>query len=67
MLYQGRAFIVAATVGLNDTHTHTHTAHFVSNVVYLLATLMLLHDDLLPMLAMSLILNAACALNLDMR
>lgn len=55
---------MAAAVVLNDTHTH---AHFVSNVVYLLATLMLLHDDLLPVLAMSSILNAACVLNLDMR
>lgn len=58
---------MAATVRLNDTHMHTHAAHFVSNAVYLLATLMLLHDDLLPMLAMCLILNAESALNLTMR
>lgn len=56
---------MAATVMLNDTHTHT--VLFVSDVVYLPATLMSLPDDLLPRLAMSLILNAACALNLDMQ
>lgn len=40
---------------------------FVSNVVYLLASLMLLHDDLLPTLSVSLILNAASVLKVDMR
>lgn len=49
--------LVTAKVMLNDTSRHTRL--FVSNVVYLPASLILPHDDLLPMLATSPILNAA--------
>lgn len=53
----GENFLVSAT--------RTRTVLRVSNVVYLLAPLVLLHDNLLPMLTMSLTLNAAWVLNLD--
>lgn len=64
MVYKGELF--SGRHSHAKRHARTHTVLFVSDVVYLLATLMLLEDDLLSMLAMSLILNAACALNLDM-
>lgn len=47
---------------LSDTHAHT-----VLIPRNLLATLMLHHDDLLPMPVMAFILNAACVLDLDMQ
>ena len=60
-VYQGELF---SSHMLNNKHTPNVLV--VSNAVYLLATLMPLHDDLLPKSAMSLILNAASVLNLHM-